>query len=81
MQNVYLNSNKTFCYIYNVEDEIFLRHSNRDAKESFSIMISEERSGTDDIFCKFSICKWILETKDMDKITRREATPLRRKVF
>lgn len=47
MQNVKC---KLSAIVYNVEDEIFLRHSNRDAKESFSIMISGGEIRTDDIF-------------------------------
>lgn len=71
---------KLSAIVYNVEDEIFLRHSNRDAKESFSIIISEERSELMTYFCKFSICKWILKPRIWINHPER-GHRLRRKVF
>ena len=59
----YIVTCKLSAMVYNVEDEKFLRHSNRDARESFSIIISEGTSELMTYFCKFSMCKCILKPR------------------
>ena len=72
---------KLSAIVYNVEDEIFLRHSNRDAKESFSIMISEERSELMTYFCKVSICKWILKPRIWIRSSRERPSIEKKSLF
>lgn len=74
----YIVTCKLSAMVYNVEDEKILRHSNRDARESFSIIISEETSEVMTYFCKFSICKCILKPRIWVR-SSRERTSIEKK--